>query len=423
MNWRVLTGIMLITLGVGLFLYYDYSVRPEREAREMLAEGKIIFERGDESNDKNSINQALTLFTRLISKYPETRQVHEAYYYIGKSYERLNLYRLAYLKYSYLLKSGSKAVPSDLQKDVLVRLAHINVLKQQSEEGIHQLYTLLNQSENREMRGRIYTELGHTYLRTRSFENARRMFDIALQEQGGNEEALLGKARACKHMGNDEEAYNLYEHFLRYYGPISQYTADVRGAYREQAYRSGLNAFRHGRYWNAVNFFYRVLRNFPDDRLAENALYWSGESYFAMRNYDRAIGFFDRVLTNGYYHKDQDAQIKKGYSYFSTKRFDLAAREFQNYLRQFPNGRYSHIASEWKQMSTRELLYRIEAQRIPDVRPGDRERPKNGEGERPRRTDDETESGSINDEEVSGVESFRMMEDGRKVDLENVAEL
>jgi tetratricopeptide (TPR) repeat protein len=88
-----------------------------------------------------------------------------------------------------------------------------------------------------------------------------------------------------------------------------------------------------------------------------------------MRNYDRAIGFFDRVLTNGYYHKDQDAQIKKGYSYFSTKRFDLAAREFQNYLRQFPNGRYSHIASEWKQMSTRELLYRIEAQRIPDVRP------------------------------------------------------
>jgi hypothetical protein len=50
-----------------------------------------------------------------------------------------------------------------------------------------------------------------------------------------------------------------------------------------------------------------------------------------------------------------------------SKRFDLAAREFQVYLRDYPRGKYSDVASEWKNMSTRELLYRIESQKLPDA--------------------------------------------------------
>ncbi len=422
MNWRLLTGIMLITLGIGLFLYYDYTVRPEREARQMLAEAKMIYERGDESNDRNTITQSIRLFEQLISRYPETRSVHEANYYIGKSYEKLNLYRLAYLRYSYILRNETRA-PKQLQKDALVRLAHINVMKQYSEEGVHQLYSLLNHSDNREFRSRVYSELGHTFLRTRQFDVARRMFDISLQEQGGNEEALLGKARACKHMGLDNETYNLYDHFLRYYGAVSQYSGDVRNAYREQAYRSGLAAFRQGQYGNAISYFGRILRNFPYDRQAENALYWTGESYFALRQYDRAIGYFDRVLSNGFYNKDQDAQIKKGYAFFSTKRFDLAAREFQNYLRHNPNGRYAPVAREWSQMSTRELLDRIESQRVPEAphrtAPGGRDDVKAA----PHGDEEPGSAATNNDEEVSGTYHYRMTEQGTRVDLDNVAEL
>jgi len=249
------------------------------------------------------------------------------------------------------------------------------------------------------------------------------MFDIALHENGGNEEALLGKARAFMHMGQDNQAYDLYEYFLRYYGAISQYSKDVRNSYRDQAYRSGLRAYRGGNHWNAISYFNRVLRNFPYDSKAENALYWTGESYFAMNRFDKALGYFNRVLSNGHYQKDQDAQIKKGYAYFSIRKFDLAAREFQRYLSTYPGGRYAHVARQWKNMSTKELLYRIEAQRLPSVQNREERSPDSEDSAPQQQQQNENEFGDLGDEEISGTDEFRTTDGGERINLENVAEL
>ncbi|NTW36465.1 MAG: tetratricopeptide repeat protein [Syntrophobacteraceae bacterium] len=409
MKTKVTAGIVLLLLGVGLLIYYDFCVRPEEKAREMMTEARMIYERGD----KDAINQAINIYTKVIARYPASRLIPEAYYYIGLCYEKIGLNRLAFLKYSYLIKNRSPHMDAELRKEVLIRLAHLNVLKQYSEEGMNQLYGLLNENYNPELRSRIYSELGHTYLKSGEYGRSRRMFDIALSEYGSNEEALIGKARSYKRLGYDNYAYDLYDHFLKYYGAVSQYTADVRASYKNQAYRSGLDAFRRGDYWNAVSFFNRVLRHFGGERISENAMYWTGESYFAMRRFDNAISFFNRTLENSFYHKDQDAQIKKGYAYFLDKRFDLAAREFQTYLKNYPGGRHAATAREWKNMSTKELLYRIESKKVPDAAEED-----GGidEGEEKR-----IDSAREGDEEVAG--DFDETGDVKGIELENVAEL
>ncbi len=442
LNWKILVGILLVLMGVGFFTYYERTVKPEREARELLAEAKLIFERGDESGDRETLNLAINKMEQIIARFPKERfpkldSVHEAYYFTGRCLERLNSYRTAYLRYSALVRSYQNMISPELKEEVLVRLARINVLKQYSEEGIHQLYSILNSSTNPELRGRIYTELGYTYLNQGKYRNALRMFDISRQHQqhGGNEEAILGQARAYKKMGFDTAAYDLYDHFLRYYGAISPYTRDVRRAYREQAYWSGLREYRRGHYGTALGYFGRVLKNFPNDSKSEYALYWSGESHFAQKNFNRAIDYFDRVLSNGHYIKDQDARIKKGYAYFMSKRFDLAAREFQTYLRDYPRGKYSPIANEWRSMSTKELLYRIESQKIPEgvepstPRPEEKVRPDRRRSAEEDLIDEENidspkqsprESRKVEeDEEVSG----HFTRDGRRVDLDIVTEL
>jgi TolA-binding protein len=435
MNWKVLVGIMLVIMGVGLFVYYDRYVRPEQEARELLAEAKLIFERGDESGDRESLNLAINRLEQLIARYPKTKSVHEAYFYTGRCLERLNSYRTAYLRYSTLMRGYQSVMAPELREEVLVRLARINVLKQYSEEGVHQLYSILNSSNNPELRGRIYTELGYTYLNQGKYRNALRMFDISRQQNGGNEEAILGQARAYKRMGQDMAAYNMYDHFLRYYGAISPYSRDVRRAYREQTYWSGLREYRRGHYDSALGYFGRILRNFPHDSKSEYALYWSGESYFAQKNFNRAINYFDRVLSNGHYIKDQDARIKKGYAYFMSKRFDLAAREFQAYLRDYPRGKYSDIAHEWRGMSTKELLYRIESQKIPEAPESVAPRVEEKVRPDPRRHAEEDLMDEENfgepkkapapsrkveeDEEVSG----HFTREGRRIDLDIVTEL
>ncbi len=353
MKQWILVGIVLIFLGIGLFAYYDSFIKPEREARELIVEGKMLFERGNQE----SINKAIDIFTKVIAKYPKTDSAFEAYYYIAQGYERLNLNRLAYLKYIYLLKNNSN-IAKETEQEIKARVARLKVMKRYDEEGIHQLLSLLNYSDDKDFRSRVYSELGHIYLKRGEFNASRRMFDLALAENGNNEEAILGKARVYKRIGMDSEAYTLYDHFLKYYSNFSYYTNDVTRSYDRQLYDSGLSNFRRGSYYQAIEFFKKYLKQFPESEKTENALYWIGESYLNLKQYNNAIAYFKKTLSNGFYHKDQDAVIKCGYTYFLAKNYDLAAREFQYYLDTYPNGRYVIKAKQWKDMSTKEMFYK-----------------------------------------------------------------
>lgn len=361
MKQGIIVGAVLIVAGIGLFAYYDRVVRYEREAREMLTEGKLIFERGS----REAINDSINIFSRLVARYPGTHAESEAYFYIAQSYEKMKLNRLAYLKYIYILKDGRNLAPG-LEQEIRARLARLKVMKRYSEEGIHQLLELLNYSDSREFRSRVYTELGHTYLQMADYRKSKRMFDIALSENGDNEEAILGKARAYKRLGYDNLAYDTYEYFLKYYGNFSHYADDVRNAYMDQAYRSGHVSYRRGRYSAAIGYFKRIIGNFPDTATAENSLYWTGQCYYAMKKYNTAIGYYNRVLGNDFVQKDEDARIRKGYAYFAMQKFDLSAREFQIYINAYPGGRYIGTAKKWKSASTQELLYKIQNKMIPD---------------------------------------------------------
>lgn len=410
----ILVGIIFIFLGIGLVAYYDSFVKPEREAKELIVEGKMSFER----NEKESINRAIDIFTKVIAKYPATDSALEAYYFIAECYEKLDLNRLAYLKYIYLLKNNKK-IPADMEKEINARIARLKIMKRYDEEGIHSLLGLLNYSDNKDFRSRIYTELGHTYLKKGEFQRSKRMFDLALSENGNNEDAILGKARTYKRMGMDDQAYDLYDHFLKYYSNFSYYTGDVTRSYTRQLYESGMNNYRKGRYYPAITFFKKYISQFPGSSYSENALYWIGESYFALKQYDNAVAYFKKVLSNDYYTKDQDAYIKIGYSYFMAKNYDLASREFQAYIDSYPNGKYIEKAKQWKEMSTKEMMYKYKKTDKPD-------------------TELEEESGDSTDKESQGfkreksktikadynmIDSSETSENSGNVNEDNMAEL
>lgn len=408
---NVIIGSSLLVLGIMVFAYYDMVIKPQHAAQELMTEAKMILERGD----KESVNASINLLTKIIVKYPSSNLVDPAYAYIGEGYEKLGLYRLAYLKYGYLLKKNPSTLDPEFKKEIMVRYARIKVMQQMSEEAMDQLYGLLHVSNSPDFRSRIYSELGYTYLKNNDLARAKKSFDVAVGEQGNNEEAILGKARVYKRMGNDNAAYDMYEYFLKYYGALSQFTPDIRAAFNEQVYQSGLNAYRCGNYSGSISFFNRFMNNFPNDRKLGNALYWIGESYYAMKKFDTAISYFDRVLNGGYYSKAEDARIKKGYSYFMTNRFDLSAREFQLYINQYPHGRYVHTAREWKNMSTKEILYRIQSTDAPQVQGDTGSDGAAGQKKTPLTEPSGKKEGISGDEGVSG--------DMSESDYENVAEL
>jgi TolA-binding protein len=414
MKKEAIIGLLLVVLGLGLFAYYDHFVKPENAAQKLLDEGKGIFERGTGS----AVNESINLFNRVIAQYPGTSASREAYFYMAQSYEKMGLNRLAYLKYIYILKTDNGLTESQ-RSEVKTRIAKLTVMKQLTEEGVYQMLTMLNNSTDREFRSRVYTELGHTYLKQGQYRNALRMFDVALTENGSNEEALLGKARSFKRLGESDKAYDLYDYFLKYYGDFSLFSKDVRGGYYEQLYDSGYASFKKGQYWQAISFFKRLIRAFPGYKRTENAMYWIGESYFNLKQYESAISYFDRAMQNGFTDKDEASCIKKGYSYFMAKRYDLAAREFQRYIKDYPNGRHIETAKKWKEMSTKEILYRIKDKTAPeegeDLRDSEDELKENGKDSGGGDLSGKNVKGSVN--EVVNTEK-----DGRE-SLENMAEI
>ena len=314
----IIVGMTFILMGIGLLIYYEHIAKPARESKitskeagELFVEGYEIYQR----DDKESINKAIDIFTKIIAKYPDTDSGIKSYFYIAEAYEKLNLNRQAYLKYITLINNRDK-IPSDMEKEISVRIARLNVMKQYSEEGIHSLLSLLQNNYNKDFRSRIYTELGHTYLKTGEIGKAKKMFDLALSERGDNEEAILGKARTLKRLGKDAAAYELYDHFLKYYGNFSNYTKDVRNSYEKQLYESGLGEYKKGRYSGAITFFKKHITQFPNNQRTGNSIYMLGEAYFMIRN------------------------------------LDLASKEFQRYIDNYPNGKYIERAKQYKELCT-----------------------------------------------------------------------
>lgn len=351
----IFAGALLIALGLVFLAYYAAVYTPERDAARLLREARLVHERGDTA----SLKSALDIATDLAARYPESKYLPDAMFLIADSYERNGLYRLAYLKYSYILKDPRTLRRSDLAAEVNARIGVLKIKRNYSEEGIAQLINLVSASTDSDFRSRVYTEIGYARLKFGKFDDAEKAFDLALREDSENEEAILGKSRALARQGRDSEALKGYDAFIEKKGDTSLYSKDVKRLYGDRIYQAGLRDVRSGRYRSARRHFNDFMRRYPSSRYVENACYWMGESYYASGIYATAIQWFNRTLSNRWRHKDEDAKIKLGYSYYMQKKFDLAAREFNEYLAKYPAGRYRDLARRWKQSSSREIINRI----------------------------------------------------------------
>jgi tol-pal system protein YbgF len=65
----------------------------------------------------------------------------------------------------------------------------------------------------------------------------------------------------------------------------------------------------------AIEGFRQFIQLYPQNGLADNALYWIGECYYSQKMYREAVSTFSQLVTN-YADGDKipDAILKKGYS-------------------------------------------------------------------------------------------------------------
>jgi tol-pal system protein YbgF len=112
------------------------------------------------------------------------------------------------------------------------------------------------------------------------------------------------------------------------------------------SYRGALILFGKGRMADARAALQQVFDADPSGELADNALYWIGETYYAASDFTNAMRAYERV-TKEYpeQNKAPDAMFKIGLTFEKTGDLGMARKTFNEVIRRYP---YSTAASSSK---------------------------------------------------------------------------
>ncbi|MBE6443769.1 MAG: tol-pal system protein YbgF [Alphaproteobacteria bacterium] len=113
---------------------------------------------------------------------------------------------------------------------------------------------------------------------------------------------------------------------------------EVKTKSAEQIYQEGLDAINASKYDDAAEKFTAVLTKFPNHKLAGNAQYWLGESFYGKKDYAKAAVAFAK----GYEkykggNKGADNILKLGMSMQMLGKKEEACTAFVNLAKEFPN--------------------------------------------------------------------------------------
>jgi tol-pal system protein YbgF len=132
--------------------------------------------------------------------------------------------------------------------------------------------------------------------------------------------------------------------------PVRATTPPVSGPLQNAAiadsYRAALILFGKGRMADARAALQQVFDADPSGELADNALYWIGETYYAASDFSNAMRAYERV-TKEYpeQNKAPDAMFKIGLTFEKTGDLGMARKTFDEVIRRYP---YSTAASSAK---------------------------------------------------------------------------
>lgn len=108
---------------------------------------------------------------------------------------------------------------------------------------------------------------------------------------------------------------------------------------------TALSELREGRYPEAVSGFQRFLSAYPASRLAGDAQYWLGESFYVSQNYNAAK---DAFINMGLHYPQSarlpDALLKLGYIYGEQGDTDRAREVLQKLVQVYPTTQAASLA-------------------------------------------------------------------------------
>ena len=309
---------------------YEKAIEAFKEAMPYLDEdltSKAVYLIAESYNYLNRYEQASTYYRQYINRNKGTDRVRIAHYGLGWVYHKQQIYHWAADAFDKAARGGD-----ELARKALYYKAVNEKLGSRYDRAIATFRTF-----------------GDTYDRGLWIEEAYYEWAITAYEMGIYSEAievLLDLVRGDRNLDWADKVYTLlgeayfankeYTRAIQAFEQAEELT-DVDPAVKRQArFQKAWVQFRNQAYKQAQPIFEDVHEEAPDTRLGAEALFWSADSYFHLRQYGPASVRFSKFVDQHTNHELAGAaRYSLGWSYFNMGAYFKAIDPFEAFLENY----------------------------------------------------------------------------------------
>ena len=119
------------------------------------------------------------------------------------------------------------------------------------------------------------------------------------------------------------------------------------GGADEAAYQQDFNLLKDGRFADSIKGYKTFLKQYPTSPLASNAVFWTGEAYYQMSDFDSALASFKKVVKDyPSSAKVSDAMLKIGYCQYEQQQWKSARQTLNSVVQNYPNTSAASLAAQ-----------------------------------------------------------------------------
>ncbi len=323
--------------------------------------------------DAQEHQKAGEMYQKLITKFPQSLRVAEAY--LGKAncdYAKTD-YASAVTNYKSLIEAFSK---DDSQSEIIEKayygLAWTYLKSGKTQLAIESFQDIVNRSTNKTARSSALTQIGDAYQEIDQLDKAVEVYDQVLRDYSDtifadyaqykqgiallksdkisaatlSFQSLQTNFPRSKYLG-DAKYYLALAHFKRDEWAQSILTATAymdekngpNNFAAEATYLTGLANFNLGKYEQALSVFQKLTKNYQNQKsLVEISELYTAKSLFALGKTKEAIEKFNNIIKS-YPDTDcaSDALLWLGDYYLDEGKYPLAIQFYNQLIASFPN--------------------------------------------------------------------------------------
>ncbi|MDY6972428.1 MAG: tol-pal system protein YbgF, partial [Thermodesulfobacteriota bacterium] len=176
----------------------------------------------------------------------------------------------------------------------------------------------------------------------------------------GTEKVLRGGswlryARYCRSASRFKRAMNVASRHIGFRLKAEVSPVRIPGAAEKavspdrEFYESTLAMYREGRYEEAISDLRSLIKQHPDSALADNAQFWIGECYMSLKQYERAILAYQKVIHSRAKanSKVPNAMLRQGRAFFKKGDKTSSRLLLKKIIKKYPGSGEAKIAKKW----------------------------------------------------------------------------